>query len=218
MLAGRPGLAMMACGEVRPWSFPACATGPWRLARACPRASLPPRSPSATCRHKGRPSGFACSSPAGSGCREPSGDGVAGGPRQQVISGTRSLHTTLRNQPSPRVRRTLPPFAWPKDPRRSIGARRTEKVILRAGARHGRSGGAHRAGLDAARVSVSSRLIPGTAVTGPAASGCARRAAHRVRPRPGDGLGRMAWLAQAIFREASHDRSSCRPGTSRSGW
>ena len=40
-----PGPGTMACGGAELWSFPACATAPWRLACACPRASLSPRSP-----------------------------------------------------------------------------------------------------------------------------------------------------------------------------
>lgn len=69
--AGHDGLR-----RVRPWSFPACVTGPWRLARACPRASLPPRSP-ATCRHKRRPAGFAAPRP-GPAAANPAVTGRAG--------------------------------------------------------------------------------------------------------------------------------------------
>src|SRR5580704_8232764 len=98
----------MACGGVKPWSFPACVTAPWRLACACPRASLSPRSP-ATGRDRCRLSGFTgrVGPPAVSGRREPGIDGLA---QRQQVSRHWSLHTTLRNQPSPKARRTLPPL------------------------------------------------------------------------------------------------------------
>src|SRR5580693_4287977 len=99
---------MMACGGVKPWSFPACVTAPWRLACACPRASLSPRSP-ATCRHRRRPSGFAgpAGSPATSALRpRPAAADPAstGSRRASKYPDTGPLHTTLRNQPSPKAR------------------------------------------------------------------------------------------------------------------
>ena len=103
--AGPPGPGTTACGEAKPWSFPACATAPWRLACACPRASLSPRSP-ATCRERCRLSGFtgrvgppACVRPTRTRNRR----ARAG---QQVSRHPGSLHTTLRNQPSPKARHT----------------------------------------------------------------------------------------------------------------
>ena len=94
----------VACGGARPWSFPACATAPWRSPCACPRgscrqdlrlvasidparrfAALRPR-PAATNRH---------------------GRARAGPARIPALVRFTPRHAI---QPSPRARRTLPPL------------------------------------------------------------------------------------------------------------
>jgi len=96
--AGHDGLR-----RVRLWSFPACVTAPWRLARACPRAALSPRSPATYKAYTPAPEGSsatpglwprpAATNPAPTGSSRTSGH-----------CGTGPLHSTLHNEPSPRAK------------------------------------------------------------------------------------------------------------------
>jgi len=72
----------------------------------------------------------------------------------------------------------------------------------RHGVRHG-----HRGWAQYRPVSVSSQMIPGTAVIGPAARWPCVPGRRWLRPRPGDGLGAHSLVSTGDLREESDDRS-----------
>jgi len=135
--AGRDGRRARGPGRAR-WFAAGQDPGHSRPAQPRPgvlRAPVPadplsPRSP-ATCRHRSRLSG----SPAAPALRpRPAATNPAstGARRASKNPGTRPLHTTLRNQPPPRARRTLPPFCIESGDDRLRGFGSTDCSLWRA--------------------------------------------------------------------------------------